>query len=290
MKMNSAQEIQEINELIEEGWFEKVVDIDEKVKRLSLEKQIDYVRNCSLNPFTSFFRDGRVFRVLDNIVILSFEGRQQPVKIASVGCSCGNEVYSMLVNFWNRRDRIVLHGYDSNPESIEVARGGGANILRTWKGNRKDSTYSERLQDLDLWKRFGANGEAYEINRRKNDFFWADLTFTKQARKRVNFQVHNIIKSPLAEKYDVITMINVLCHYSPKGREKILGNTKLSLNEGGWLVCESYDHGSAGAEPVYDQFMKDLISLGFEKQKTVVPTWFSEKDDISCWTRIYRKI
>jgi chemotaxis methyl-accepting protein methylase len=284
--MDTGQAIQEIDELFEKGWFKKAIELDEEVGKLLLEEQVNWVRTCSIHGQTSFFRDTVFLPILEHVVIPSFERR--PVRIASVGCSDGREVYSTLIHFWNRRDELVLYGYDSNPKFIEEAKAGGKGIPFNSKGYRINSTYSERYYELDKWKLFGAEGSAYIVSPRK-DYSWADLTFTEQARKMIQFKVHNIAEAPLPDKIDVFAVLNVLCHYSPKGRERILGNIEQSLADDGWLVCERCNPDSANAAEEYDKWMKNLSRFGFTKQTTIIPTWYSPNDDVSCGSRTYRK-
>ncbi len=285
--MFTSQIIQEIDEHFGEGWFNEVNNGNEEIRNLSLEEKVDWVRNCSIHGQTSFFRDSYLLPVLEHVVIPPINRR--PVKIASVGCSDGREVYSILLHFWSKRDEFVLHGYDSNIELVKEARAGGTEIPLTSKGFRLNSAYSEKHFKLEGWKRYGAEGIAYTLTP-SNYHSWADLTFTEQSRDRLRFNVHNILGNPLPEKYDSIGLLNVLCHYAPKGREKILENINKSLDDRGWLVCESYHSGSANATKEYDMWMKDLSQFGFVKQSTVIPTWASSDDDVSGWTRVYRKV
>ena len=127
--------VQEINELFEADWFRKVIESSKKIipfgfkkplNELTLEEQVDWVRNCSIHGQTHFFREPILHPILEHLVIPSFERR--PVRIASVGCSDGREVYSMLIHFWKRKNELVLHGYDSNPELITEARDAGEGI------------------------------------------------------------------------------------------------------------------------------------------------------------------
>jgi chemotaxis methyl-accepting protein methylase len=283
--MNKNQAVQELDDLLGEGWFEKVIEGNEKLGLLTLEEQISWVRNCSIHGQTSFFRDPFLLPILEHIAIPSFDRR--PVRIASVGCSDGREIYSILISCWKKISELVLHGYDSNPDLVEEARAGGEGMRLGPKG-RRDSNYSETHYILDKWKHFGAEGIAYTLTQ-SWEHSWADLTFTEEAKKKVRFEVHNIANEPLPEKYDVIVLLNVLCHYTQKGREAILGNVDLSLEDDGWLICEKYDPGSANAVKEYDEWMKNPSKFGFTKQATVIPTWASKNDDVSNWSRAYRK-
>ncbi len=287
MFMDTIESINEIDQLIGEGWFKKIIGENEEAKKLTLEEQITWVKNCSIHGQTSFFRYNDLFPILENIAIPSFN--KQPIKIASVGCSDGREVYSILINFWKIKDKIVLHGYDSNQELIKEAISGGLEKAVNSKGNRLDSIYYLTYNELNKWKHFGAEGIAYIVNPRIGDYSWADLTFTKLARKKINFGVHDITKNMLPERHDIVVLLNLLCHYAIKGREIILENVRNSLTGNGWLICEGYNHGSANAAEEYDGFMKDLSEFGFIKQTTIIPTWFNQNDDISCWSRVYKK-
>ena len=108
-------------------------------------------------------------------------------------------------------------------------------------------------------------------------------------KKFVSFEIHDITKAPLPQNYDVIALLNVLCHYASKGRERVLRNIHQSLPKDGWLICERDNPGSASGVKEYHKYMMDLSQHGFAKQTTVIPTWFSKKEDVSCWSRAYIK-
>jgi len=285
--MYENKELNEIEEIFGFGWYSKVLNENPQIKSLPIDQQIEWIRNNSIHGQTYFFRDNLINSTIENYVIPSCD--KLPSRLAFVGCSDGREVYSVLVQGWKKEDSFQLTGYDSNPELIQEAKNGGSEIKINSKGFRINSTYSVENYLLDEWNKFGAKDYAYIVTPQQNNSSWSDITMTKSARKKVAFEIHNIVKGPLPKIYDAIIISNVLCHYAIKGREIIIKNIAKSLNQNGWLIAESYVSGSANSAKEYDTFMNNLSSLGFEKQKIVIPTYFSQTHDVSSWSRAYRK-
>ncbi len=80
-----------------------------------------------------FFRDHRLWEVMDNYVIPRLVREadvvcQRPVRVWSAGCSCGEEVYSMRI-LWDQVGKrfsamppMEVWATDANPEVLEKAR------------------------------------------------------------------------------------------------------------------------------------------------------------------------
>ncbi len=260
-------EIAEIDRLYGDGWFQQFVEL-KRLQDATPEQQLESARIYSIHGQTDFFRERSEFLVLQHLVMPSLNGA---IKLASVGCSTGEEAYSVLVQNWRDRSRMTIHGYDCNPESIQTARHG---------------TYRMDEYRLDDWAEYGDSGQAYRRIRGKRPMDF-QISFTNAARQSVEFRVHNILDSPLPERYEAVLLLNVLCHYTADGRDKILNNVAAGMEDGAWLVCERFHPGPAGHEE-YDKWMQDLSAYGLEKQKTVIPFW-SEKADHTAFTRTYRR-
>ena len=269
--MDTEKAREEIDYLFGEDWFDTVLE-PKFFEMFSLEQQVELAKNWSVPGKTFFFRDDLVNAVLDNIVIPSFANNHY--KIASIGCSDGREVYSFLIKNWHNRNNFEISGFDSNLDSIETAKNG------------QGKTYATKDYEIRDWEAFGAKDKAYTIKDTR-DYDWKSVIMTDEAKKHVSFNFHNIADSPLQKKYDVIILKNVLYYYTPEGREKILNNVNKSMVDGAWLLCESFD--SCRYEE-YHTFMKDISSLGFVKQTTVVPWWHNPADDMSSFSKVYRKI
>lgn len=96
---------------------------------LSLTEQLAHFRTYGVNTQTScFFREGLVLRALKEVILPSYSPDKK-VRIASVGCSSGEDLYSVLFSNWDRKESLCLHGFDINPKMIAAAKKG---ILSTY--------------------------------------------------------------------------------------------------------------------------------------------------------------
>ena len=85
--------------------------------------------------------------------------------------------------------------------------------------------------------------------------------------KKINFSFHDILEEKLPEKYDIISMQNVLLYYEEEGRKRILSNATQSMEEDGWLLCENvYWDSSQKWLWEYKNSMENLEEFGLIKQ------------------------
>jgi chemotaxis methyl-accepting protein methylase len=160
---------------------------------------------------------------------------------------------------------LSLDAFDIIPANIETAQGGEYDVSA-------DSYEGE----MRLFEALGPEAkQAYEVTAvsngntswlRFNDGYTRRIIFNDEARSRINFQSHNILRGPLPQQYDVVLLLNVLMHYNPLGRKSILANVYRSMEEGGWLLCETADWSDLmPGRRQYSRWMEDLDNLGFER-------------------------
>lgn len=272
--MNLKKELAEIEELYGKGWFEEVIENCPEIAKLPLEERIRAVRRSSLNTQTHFYRDNLSFKVLETLILPSYPPERN-ISIASVGCSEGREPFSVLLQNWDKRDNVIIEAYDSNPRVIEKAK------LGEYKSSFGDSEY-DWIRNLDI----GTPNEAYEAIKERLNLI--TIKFTEEAKNCINFKVLDITRESLPRKYDLVLLMNILMHYTPKGRERILLNIYDSMEEDAWLVCETSPPCSEYKE--YAKWMQDIERFRFEKQKTILPQWFNENSDVTWLTQVYRKV
>lgn len=99
----------------------------EAMTRLSATPALAHVAlNALLIGFTEFFRDKDVFHALRDHVIPRLRALNRPVRVLSVGCSAGHELYSMamLLEEHDLLKDATLTGLDCRPDAIDMARRG----------------------------------------------------------------------------------------------------------------------------------------------------------------------
>lgn len=234
----------------------------------SPDEQLKLYRHFGINPKTEFFRDENVLDALENTIFPEYSNDKK-LRIASVGCSVGKEPYSLLAKNWAHRNKLHIHGYDANPANIAQAING---------------IYEISDEDLRKFENFGLidTNDIYSIIDDGDNRY---VHFNDSAKSRIIFNIHDVMDSPLPEKYNVALILNVLPHYPKKGRDRIISNLYDSIDCDGWLVIEKPIQTSKQHNKDYINWLNDLRYLGFEKME------ISSQYPVSCtnFPQIYRK-
>jgi two-component system CheB/CheR fusion protein len=188
-----------------------------------LKNNPDEVKTLSkefLINVTKFFRDEEAFSVIQNKIIPTLilnKKKDEPIKIWTVGCSSGEEPYSIAMLF---EEYIQVHkifdtevkifATDIHQESIDFASKG-----LYPEGIAKDIS-EERLKHF-----FTKEGNAYRIN--------------PSLRKMVVFAKHNILKDPPFSKIDLLSCRNMLIYMNPLLQKNVLKKFHFAINENGFL-------------------------------------------------------
>lgn len=153
--------------------------------------------------------------LFDKIVISS----RQTIRIWSVGCSTGEEPYSiamMLDEEWNNRsNNFNILGTDLNKDSLKRARRGLYN------------TRSFRMENLSFRNRYFTENQG-------------DYELRKVIRDCVSFQESNLLNPlPLSagiKRFHIILCRNVLIYFNPETVKRIKQYLFEQLEEGGYLL------------------------------------------------------
>ncbi|MBI4438920.1 hypothetical protein HY640_03240 [Candidatus Woesearchaeota archaeon] len=166
-------------------------------------------------------------------VLLQFHPNQP--KAASVGCSTGEEAYSLILSGW--KPGLTVVGYDTNQERLATARTGEYKIYQDKFYRRAD------IPDKEIFKsslaRLCSVGGDFTVNDVEEDRYV--VTIGKQAKSRARFLEHDILSGPLPEKYQMIFIMNLLMYFSEQGANTALWNLWESLEPNG-LVVPSYGY------------------------------------------------
>jgi len=170
---------------------------------------------------TSFFRDPEAFEVLKTEIfprLVRDRSRHDPVRVWSIGCSTGEEAYSIAIAFTEfleaSRLQIPLQIFatDLNGAGVEKARAG------VYPKTIAHNLPPERL------RRF---------------FFEADGTYriSKAIRDTTVFARHNVLSEPPFSRIDLISCRNLLIYLEPSLQEKAMGMMQYALKPHGvlWL-------------------------------------------------------
>ncbi|MGO0121719.1 CheR family methyltransferase [Desulfothermobacter acidiphilus] len=161
---------------------------------------------------TEFFRDPHLFRWLEEKALPELLREQFLLKIWSAACANGAEPYSLVILLEEitpgRRHRV--EATDVNPRILALAREGvfTADLLR----NVGPQRLARFFTPLD-----------------------GRYVFRPEYRARVLFRVHDLLRDPYGQNYDLILCRNVLIYFTKEAQDRVLAGFQRALRPGGYL-------------------------------------------------------
>jgi two-component system CheB/CheR fusion protein len=186
---------------------------------------------------TEFFRDQETFMKLKDIVIpeiIKRKENQDSIRIWVVGCSTGEEAYSVALlfkDYLTKKDinkKIVIFASDANHKAISKARSG-----------QYPENISANVTEEYLNKYFIQEDSTYKIN--------------QNIRNMIVFAHHNAITDPPFSDIDLISCRNFLIYIKSEIQEKLLKIFHYSLKDDGFLFL-----GSAETVGVNSNLFKEI--------------------------------
>lgn len=190
------------------------------------DNRIDALINYLTIGETHFFRDERLFQVLESEILPALVAtratRGRHVRIWSAGCSTGDEPYSVAIvlsrliadlTSWH----VTIKATDVNRKFLQKARAG---VYSQWSFRSVPPTIIDRY--------FARDGEASEL--------------LPEIRRMVTFDYLNLAKDsyPVAANdthgMDLIFCRNVLMYFTESCQRQVVEKLCDSLVEGGWLI------------------------------------------------------
>lgn len=216
----SGYKVSTVNRRIERRMsINRVQELDDYVRLLredSREAQ-ELVKDL-LIQVTSFFRDPRGFEAMKKHLkaLIRNKGPRQEIRAWTVGCSTGEETYSVAMIIdecraeLDRDNDFHVFGMDLDASSIEVARAG------VYPESIEVDVSPERLE-----KYFTREENRYRVKR--------DL------REQLVFAVHDIITDPPLSHMDLVLARNLLIYLDADTQKRVLPVLHYGLNDGGIL-------------------------------------------------------
>ena len=181
--------------------------------------EVDILFKDMLIGVTNFFRDPDAFSVLEDEVFPSILKAKEPdssIRIWTVGCSTGEEAYSIAIllseamNTLRHHLNIQIFASDIDAQAIDHAR----------SGIYPDSIAADVSQE-----------------RLRKFFIKEDNTYTvkKQLREMIIFATQNVIKDPPFSKIDLVSCRNLLIYMDSELQKKVLPLCHYTLNPQGIL-------------------------------------------------------
>lgn len=175
---------------------------------------------------TRFFRNKGAFEALNRLVLGKFlEGdpsTDQALRFWVVGCSTGEEVYSLAIlaqeriEACRRQPGLTIFATDIRPEALAGARRG------TFPSNIDQSVAKVRLDRF-----FVPHHGGYKVK--------------PSIRKRIIFAEHSIIRDIPFSHLDLVTCRNLLIYLQPEVQTRVLEIIHYSLKPNGFLFLGQCD-------------------------------------------------
>ena len=204
----------------------QINNINQYVRYLSENSpEIDLLFKELLIGVTSFFREPDSFAVLKDKVIshlLKNKKGKETIRVWVVGCSTGEEAYSIAIVFRECLDelgtkgnlKIQIYATDLDNEAISIARTG------TYPANIAQDVSEERLQRFFI----------------KED---GNYRIRSEIREMIVFAQQNVLADPPFTRLDMLSCRNLLIYLSPETQKKLMPLFHYSLNPGGLLLLGS---------------------------------------------------
>lgn len=190
---------------------------------------------------TQMFRDPSFYRALRDKVI-SVLGKKSFLKIWHVGCSTGEEVYSMAIFLKEAGlyDHALIHATDFDEGVLAAADKGVYPVekIKEFTKNYKDAGGLESFADY------------YTA---RYDFALLD----RSLKKNIHFSNHNIVTDGVFGEMNMIICRNVLIYFSRELQEKIFKLFYESLPKGGFLCLGARETIKLSE---YSEFFTDIDS------------------------------
>ncbi|MEX1026048.1 MAG: chemotaxis protein CheB [Planctomycetota bacterium] len=169
---------------------------------------------------THFFRDGEVFELLEQDVIPKLFDELDPghgIRAWSVGCSTGEEVYSLVILLLEEANRrgvapdFHIFASDLHEASLSRAREG------YYAGRIEEEVGEQRLN-----RYFSPANGGYRLR--------------KEVREHVVFAPHNLLADPPFSRLDLILCRNVLIYLERSVQKQVFELFHYALEPGGMLL------------------------------------------------------
>ena len=204
-----------------------------KLQVCPTRSNLPYLARCIAGQYSCFFRP-TVFSGTLQVLLPVLRNQlcpatpQAALKIAVVGCSAGEEVYSLATGLaqQNLFSRVELRGIDRDPELV----------IQASRGSYRFSNYDGRLAFFSAVPQGCA--KYFVVSKEDPDLFMIDPLI----KKKIAFQKADATDSlfpELVQPQDVIIINNVLVHLPPKFQRSAIDNIVAVLNPGGRLITDT---------------------------------------------------
>ena len=186
-------------------------------------QELDLLFKEMLIGVTSFFRDADIWTDLRQQVLPALiqrrAGQAGPMRAWVVGCSTGEEAYSLAIVFIEALDalpaaahcELQIFATDLNADAIAAARGG-----------RFNESLARDIDPRRLARFFSERPGGYQIDKRIRDM--------------VLFAQHDVIMDPPFTRLDIVSCRNLMIYFGSALQQRLIPLFHYSLRAGGVLL------------------------------------------------------
>jgi len=201
--------------------------LEEYLKSLDNDRglQRQFTRAMSVSV-SRFFRDRALWEILeDHLVPEIVKGTEETVRFLSVGCACGEEVYSFKI-VWDMvhgrlgcMPELEILATDINPDYLRRAQEGEYS-----KGSLKEVPKEFR----DTYFTYSRRDDGYKI--------------APSTKRRISWKVHDLLTEPLEGDFHIVFLRNgILTYYTEELKRSAFRRVVDSLAPGGYLIIGSHE-------------------------------------------------
>ena len=175
--------------------------------------------DLSINT-TSFFRNPEVFAGINNSII-PYLSSYPHIRIWCVGCSTGNEPYSLsiLLKEAGLLEKSQIYATDINPFVIEAAKNGLFSLSSLEDG-------------IINYRKFGGTSNFTNYFHLKKQY----IKIKDELRNNILFFQHSLLETGLINEFQLILCRNVLIYFNPSLQKNVLRYLSMSLSDTGFLI------------------------------------------------------
>jgi two-component system, chemotaxis family, CheB/CheR fusion protein len=188
-------------------------------------QEIDLLFKELLIGVTNFFRDPAVWEHLAEVALPELLARrtaEKNLRVWSIGCSTGEEAYSLAIVFSEAMQRLAL------PHDVTLqifASDLSADAIATARLGRYPTSIASDVSPARLARFFRAQDNSYQVN--------------QNIRDMVLFAQHDVVLDPPFTRLDMIACRNLLIYFDAVLQRRLLPLFHYSLRSGGLLLLGS---------------------------------------------------
>lgn len=173
--------------------------------------------------FTFFMRDLPTIEHAANHMIIHAAGRSR-IKVWDAGSALGQETYTVAMVLAERMNSFAFRNLIIDATDYDQANNFGEHVT-----NAVYSKADLERTPVELVNKYFEPAEKQ-----------GHLRVRPHLRERVRFHYHDLLSlQPVGQDYNLVVCKNVLLHFQPEQRIKVLKMFHQALTPGGFLACEN---------------------------------------------------